>query len=366
MLDIAPGLRGMILYCLNAFLLALVLTMAMRKLAHRVGLVDVPTQRKNHDGRIPLVGVALFLAFVLSSLLLSHRPSGFAALLAAMTLIVGVGLADDLIDLRAELKLLAQGLSVAIMVLPGDVLVRSIGNLDHGAPLLLLGWTVPVTVFAVVGMVNALNMIDGLDGLAGGVSLMALAWFAVAAAALGEDEELLLILVLACCVLGFLIFNIRHPWQSRAAVFLGDGGSMVLGLALAFVAISLTQKHRMALPPIVAVWICALPILDTLSLIVRRLAANRNPMASDRRHLHHLLLDAGLTVNQAVLALIGVSGLLGGIGMAGWSLGATDSLLLYGLAAPAGLHVWFILYGRKHLLRPRPAFDVAKSPVMQP
>ena len=271
---------GAAVYCMNAFLLSVVVIFIMVKIAPRIGLVDVPTERKNHEGRIPLVGSGVFLAVCVTSILLQPSPRGTLDFLIGMALIVLLGIIDDVVDLRASVKFAAQCAIVALMVLPNDFLIRNAGAILADRPLLLLQWAAPVTIFAVVGMINAVNLIDGLDGLAGGVSFVALIWFAIAAAVLGLPEELPLILVLAFGVLGFLVFNFRHPWRARAAVFLGDAGSMMLGLALAFVAITLTQRSSHPLPPITALWICALPVIDTLSLMIRRLAAGQSIVAA--------------------------------------------------------------------------------------
>jgi UDP-GlcNAc:undecaprenyl-phosphate GlcNAc-1-phosphate transferase len=206
-----------------------------------------------------------------------------------------------------------------------------------------------VTIIAMVGLINAYNMIDGVDGLAGSLSLVALLWFAAAAGMIGLQDHLLLALLVAFCVVGFLVFNLRHRWRRRASVFLGDAGSMMLGAVLAFLAISLSQNEGERLSPVAALWICAIPIIDTISLAVRRLAAGRSPFSSDRQHLHHLMLDAGLTVNQVVSSLSIISCILGGIGVFGWYLGIPDSVMLLGLAVPVGAHIWFEHGVRSHL-----------------
>jgi UDP-GlcNAc:undecaprenyl-phosphate GlcNAc-1-phosphate transferase len=361
----AQFMPSVTVYCINAFLLSIVLTLAMERIGERIGLVDVPTVRKIHEGRIPLVGSAVFLAFCIASILLQQRPPGFAAFLVAMTLIVGLGVLDDMYDLRASLKFAAQCLIVTLMVLPGDLLICSAGSILGGHALLLYQWAAPVTIFAVVGMINAVNLIDGLDGLAGGVSLVALIWFALAAGLLGLADELLLILVLVFCVLGFLVFNFRHPWRARASVFLGDGGSMMLGFSLSFVAISLSQGAHKALPPVVALWICALPVIETISLIVRRLAAGEAIVAHDHRHLHDLLTRTGMSVSHTVLLLIAISSALGGIGVLGWRLDLPDDVMMLGLMAPVLLHSWFCSYGWKLLRLPASRLGVSVGPLPQ-
>jgi UDP-GlcNAc:undecaprenyl-phosphate GlcNAc-1-phosphate transferase len=139
----------------------------------------------------------------------------------------------------------------------------------------------------------------------------------------------------------------------------------MLGLALAFVAITLTQRSSHPLPPITALWICALPVIDTLSLMIRRLAAGQSIVAVDHRHLHDLLVRAGLGVNHTVLALIAVSGALGGMGIAGWLLHLPDRVMLIGLAVPVGIHSWFSCYGWKHLHVSTSAIPIAGGAIPQ-
>jgi UDP-GlcNAc:undecaprenyl-phosphate GlcNAc-1-phosphate transferase len=343
-------MRELALNCLNGFLLSVVLTLAMEKCAARLGLVDIPTARKNHEGQVPLVGSAIFAAFAVAAMMLEQQPVGFAGFLAGLALLVLLGILDDLVDLPAPIKLVGQIGCVALMLLPGDIIVRTLGTLGHGQPVLLLEWAVPVTIVGAVALINAINLIDGVDGLAGSLSLVALLWFAIAAWMIGVRPELLLALLLGCCLLGFLIFNLRHRWRSSASVFLGDAGSMMLGAVLAFLAISLSQRHGgPSLSPIAALWVCALPVIDTASLAARRLAAGRSPFSSDRWHLHHLMLNAGMTVTEIVAMLAVFNTLLGGIGVLGWYFGVPDDVLLVGLVIPLGLHAWFTLYGWKRL-----------------
>lgn len=358
-------MRNLALSCINAFLLSVVLTLIMERFAGRVGLVDTPSGRKIHEGPVPLAGGALFLAFGIASMLLEQQPPGFAGFLAGLAAIVLLGLIDDLFDLRAPIKFLAQIACVGLMVLSGSILVWNLGTIVQGEPLVLVQWAVPVTIIGTVGMINAVNMIDGVDGLAGSISLVALLWFAAAAGIMGFQAELLLAMLMSFCILGFLVFNLRHRWRSRASVFLGDAGSMMLGAILAFLAIRLSQRAGQSLSPVAALWICALPIIDTSSLTVRRLIAGRSPFASDRRHLHYLLLDTGLTVSQVVAILVTISVVLGGVGIGGWHYGVPDYALLLGLIGPVGLHAWFCLHG-KHLHWPAHSAGAGKEPSGRP
>jgi UDP-GlcNAc:undecaprenyl-phosphate GlcNAc-1-phosphate transferase len=340
-----------LLYCTNAFLLSLILIPVGAKIAIRVGLVDVPSSIKTHEGQIPMVGTALFAAFLAAVLLLRPEPPRLADLMLGAGAIVIVGAFDDLFDLRPVTKLALQCICVAITVCPHDLWIRDLGlPVTAAAPLPYL-LAAPLTVFAVVGFINAMNMIDGLDGLAGSVCLVALAWFGVAAAVLGLSAETLLVLVLGCIVLGFLVFNFRHAWRPRAAVFLGDAGSMMLGLSLGFIAIDLSQQPTVQLSPIAVLWIFALPAIDTLSLLVRRAMSGKGALSSDRQHFHDLLHNAGLGVTATVLSMAGISAVLGGIGIAGWLLDVPNEFMLLALVLPVLLHSWFVLDGHKRLFR---------------
>lgn len=198
----------------------------------------------------------------------------------------------------------------------------------------------PLTVFALVGVMNAMNMADGLDGLAGALALAACLNFGAAASLAGHAPEFAAISIAAGAAVGFLLFNSRSPWRARAAVFMGDTGSLLLGLLLAWFAVRLAIAERPALAPIAAVWIVALPIGDTVTIMLRRLLRGKSPFSADREHLHHILLALGLSAGQAVAALFALSCALGFAALAaGWA-GVPDYVLFY--LYVAGLIAWGI------------------------
>jgi len=198
-----------------------------------------------------------------------------------------------------------------------------------------------------VGVMNAMNMSDGLDGLAGALTLAACLNFALAASVAGHSPEFGAICATAGAALGFLMHNTRSPWRARAAVFMGDTGSLLLGLLLGWFAVRLTMAERPALAPIAAVWIIALPIGDTVTLMIRRLLRGRNPFRGDREHLHHILVAAGLTEGKAVALAFALSLAFGFAALAaGWA-GVPDYLLFY--AYMAALLAWGL--SAEHLCR---------------
>lgn len=319
---------------ITAFVATAIAIGLMRPACEKIGLVDHSDDvRKHHATPTPLCGglgivAGLSVALFLAAPEISAR--GWPYLLALLPLLA-VGLWDDFVETSSRIRIAAQVISALLMVYMGDVVILQVGDLfETGRVLGLGGWAVPLTVFAVVGVINGVNMIDGLDGLAGGVIFVALGWFATAAFIQGAGVEAGLILALMGAVAGFLAFNMRHPLRSKASVFLGDTGSTALGFAAGWLAIRITQMQADALPPMAAVWIMAVPLLDTLTQIVRRLVEGRNPMSPDRNHMHHMLLRAGLSDAQTVAVILLVSCIFGAIGIGAWQFGVPMHLLFWG------------------------------------
>ena len=317
---------------------ALALTPLVRGLARRLQLFDSPGTRKLHTAPVPRIGgVALVLAFFapLVGLLLIETDLGgafledtqrVAGLFAGGLAIATLGVYDDLHGATAREKLAVQ-LVVALLMYGLGFRIEVLAN-PFGADL-SLGWLgLPLTLFWIVGVINALNLIDGLDGLAAGVSLFAIgvmlvtAWF--------QEQPLMFLFgaALAGAVLGFLLYN-RNP----ASIFMGDSGSMFLGFVLATTALQTNQKSSTAvalLTPIVAL---GLPILDTLLAIARRAARGRPLFGADREHVHHRLLGLGLSQRQAALVLYGFCVFLGLVALAlTFANGMETGLLLAVLA----------------------------------
>lgn len=319
-----------VFFQLLAFLLTVFFIRYLSKPARHIGLVDVPGGRKRHEGDVPLTGgVAMVSAFSLTAMGMGIIDFSHYSFIAGMWLLVVVGVLDDLHDITARTKFIAQIIAAVFMVSWGGLYVSQLGDLLGFGVVHLHGWSIPFTVVCVLGVVNAVNMTDGMDGLAGGIGFIALLWFGVAAAMLKLDTQTSLSLLLLSALAGFLLFNIRHPWRTQASVFMGDAGSMMAGLVLAWFAVDLTQGEGHSLPPITAVWILALPLLDMGGVMVRRIAKGQSPFAADRKHLHHILLLAGYSGTRVVTILLVLSALMGGVGIAAWQLGVPDYAMFY-------------------------------------
>ncbi|WEK48991.1 MAG: MraY family glycosyltransferase [Candidatus Kaistia colombiensis] len=344
-----------------AFLLSAALVAALCRVAPRIGLVDTPTARKVHHGRVPLCGgIAMFIALLAGMAVREGLgssdgvgPAGALGLdswpfVGALAMLVAIGVADDRWELGALPKLALQIIAVGILLGLGVEIRADVGILHLPASMSMHRWiAMPVALVFVVGVINAFNMIDGLDGLAGGIAAVALTGLALAGTLTGHarlvDDSLLLLAV----ILGFLVFNLRRPGLPRALAFMGDAGSMMLGCAVAALVVELssspiaTEGDVAVLPALL--WLVAIPAIDTLSLMVRRPLAGRSPMAADRRHLHHLLLDSGASPMLATALLIAIAAILGAVGIAGIVTRASAPLMMAGLAAPAMAHTTFVL-----------------------
>lgn len=266
--------------------------------------------------------------------------------------LVWLGVRDDRDPLPARTKFLAQAAIVTGAVAYEGSLLYTLGELWPGIELRLAVLALPFTVFAVLGLINAVNMLDGLDGLAGKVMLTAFGWLAASMWTVGGSNRLAANLAVIGALSVFLLFNARFPGRPRALVFMGDAGSMLLGYLVAIAAIEATQRSA-GIPPVTALWICALPILDTLSVVAQRIREGRPPLAAGRDHLHHLLRAHGLSVGKVTLTETVIAAALGLVGVAGWRKGVPDwimfaSFVAVGLAYQRGCRIaWLDLRARE-------------------
>jgi UDP-GlcNAc:undecaprenyl-phosphate GlcNAc-1-phosphate transferase len=317
---------------LGAFAGTVLVIPALVRLAPALGLVDVAAGRKVHDGEIPLIGGIVmglvFLGVYLAVALAASQEVRFGLGLAIGIVLIG-GILDDMYELRSLAKFGFQiAAAAALVFVDGTVLVQ-LGQLLTERTFTLGDWGAPLTIFAVVGVMNAVNMADGIDGLAGTLSLLAFMAFGVLAMLIGESA-----VFVVCCLgtgvtAGFLCFNMRTPARPRAAVFMGDTGSHFLGLLLAWCAIRLHNAEPPALNAVTAGWMLGVVLGDTLCVMIRRVLRGKSPFSGDREHLHHLLLAAGLTITQTVGVIAAFSVAAGAIAYSAQQLDVPAYLMFY-------------------------------------
>ncbi len=297
---------------LGSFSGVIALIYLLDPLARRIGLLDHPGGRKDHAAPTPVTGgLAIALGTMIPALALTELTPALLGLGLAAAILIIVGVIDDLKDLRWQYRILAQIAAALCIVLVGDVKVEAIGPVFGLGQMALGSLSIPFTVLATVGLINALNMADGLDGLAGSMALCALAMLIAGSIYSGNSALTHGLIVLAGALAGFLALNMRTPWRKRAYVFLGNSGSAYLGLVIAWAAFRLTQDPEHPVTPVLAPFLIAPPVIDCLVLIVKRLRQGRSPFAADRTHAHHLMLDSGFTPTGVVLTMVAVSCSLG-------------------------------------------------------
>ena len=295
---------------LVAAVVALIATPVVRSLAFKIGAVDVPRDsRRMHDHPIPRMGgLAIFFGFILSVLLFLPLTTQLRGMLLGAVVIVILGIFDDIYALSAKLKFAVQIGAALIAVLMGNQIdYLSNPNIFSSDPYWHLGvLSIPISVLWIVAITNAVNLIDGLDGLACGVSTISSMTMLVIALTVAEAQVAILMAALAGACIGFLPYNLNP-----AKIFMGDTGSTFLGFVLATVSIQGLFKSYAIISFAVPFLVLGLPIFDTCFAILRRLARGQSPMAPDRGHIHHRLIDMGFTQKQAVAVLYLISAILG-------------------------------------------------------
>ena len=272
----------------------MVLIPPLMRLAGRLNIVDLPDPRKVHSRAIPRIGgIAMIAAAVALILLWAPHTASVLWYVAGVGVIACFGVWDDRRGLDYRLKFLGQLLAVLCVVFGGDIYIRFLPF--SGLEPVGYWVSVPLTVFALLGITNAINLADGLDGLAGGTSFISIAVIGLLAFMAEDSNLLVLCTAVLGGIVGFLRYN-THPAQ----VFMGDAGSQFLGFSAGVLVLILTQQTNPAISPLIPLLILGLPILDTLLVMGQRLYEGRSPFKPDKNHIHHKLLALGFDQYEAV------------------------------------------------------------------
>jgi UDP-N-acetylmuramyl pentapeptide phosphotransferase/UDP-N-acetylglucosamine-1-phosphate transferase len=305
---------------LVAFLITFGMVKILQPLAYLIELVDKPGGRKQHDGVIPLIGgIAVFAGIFLTAYIFMEQPTFIRLFMVGGGFMVFIGAVDDRYDLSPRLRLVGQVLVASIFVYGLDIYLANFGNLLNMGDIQVGWFGYLLAILSLVGVVNAFNMLDGIDGLIGSFGLISFLGLAYLFGNGGQADLALLATLFVGAVSAFLIFNIwGKPSKQRKInkIFMGDAGSMFLGLALGVLLIYGSQAEVAAFDPVIAIWFVLLPMTDMFTLMYRRIRRGKSPVAPDRTHIHHILIRAGfkpwqtlyiLVLVQAVLVLFGVT-----------------------------------------------------------
>ena len=321
-------------------------------------LFDVPDERKIHQTPIPsLGGVGIFAGFVLASLLTIgfNVASEFQFYMAAALVIFFLGLKDDILVISPIKKFIGQVLAAFLIIYKGGIQIQSM----HG----FLGlYTLPemyslvLTYFTVIVIINSFNLIDGVDGLAGTLGLMSTLIFGFYFLNIDQVAYAILAFALAGSLSAFLIFNFQP-----ARIFMGDTGSLLVGLVNAILVvkfINLASSPNVSFPieqsPAIGFTILMIPLLDTMRVFGIRIIHRRSPFSPDRNHIHHLMLDKGLSHRTITLTLVGMNLLFIGLTFAFREIGCTWLIL-------SVVAIFFSFIGTLYFSRPKPRMFVART-----
>ncbi len=287
---------------ITAFAVSFLLTPPVKKLAFRIGAVDVPKDnRRMHKKPTALLGgLAIFAGFLVAALIFVPIDRPFRGILIGSMIIIVMGIFDDIYALSAKLKLVVQIVAALFPVLSGvkiDIIavpkfIDAYGYLD------LKYFSIPLTILWIVGVTNAINLLDGLDGLACGVSSISSLTMLCIALLVGEPDIAFATAALTGACFGFLPYNFNP-----AKIFMGDTGSLFLGFMLSTLSIQGLFKGYAVISIAAPFLILGMPLFDTAFAMLRRAKNHRPIMSPDRGHLHHRLVDAGLSQKQAVVAI---------------------------------------------------------------
>lgn len=287
--------------------------------ASSLGLLDKPCERKQHKGSVPLVGgMSIFFAVATTLIFTYEVTQSLSLYLIASGLIVFIGVLDDKYDLSVRSRLIAQTLITAILIFGLDLYISQLGNVFFYGDVSLGGFGKVFTVVAIIAAINAFNMIDGIDGLLGGTGVVAFTSICILSLLAGNEFIFTISLVIISALMPYLFANLAIFPFNKAKVFMGDAGSMFIGLSVIwFVVYSIqsTDFGDAAFRPVFALYAMAIPLMDMVAIMYRRVKKGKSPFTPDREHIHHIFMRAGFSARQAMAILVCISSLIAAMGV---------------------------------------------------
>ena len=317
------------------FLFAFIAIKFFKPVAIEIALVDKPCERKQHSGHIPLIGgISIFLAVLAASLLWLPNTLELRMYLIASAMMVFIGALDDKFNLRVRVRIVGQIIIASLMIYGVGGYISNLGNLFGLGDVTLGPAGIIFTYVGIIVVINAYNMIDGIDGLIGSLSINTFTAIALLFIMSGKIDYLSYPLILATATVPYLIFNLglleKIFNKKSRKIFMGDAGSMFIGLSVIWLLTMGTQGEQASFRPVTALWICAIPLMDMLAIVVRRYKNGKSPFKPDRDHLHHILQRAGLSSTQTLVAISSAAVIMSVMGLAGEYFSIPDIIMLTG------------------------------------
>ena len=293
--------KDLVIILITCFMFTAFFMPIVKKIAFHIGALDRPNERKVHKEPKPDIGgLGIYAGFLLGYILFGVQSVKMNSILIGSFIIVITGLIDDVKPIKARYKLIAQIIAASIIPLYGGIVLEQVGAFGINISFGFLA--IPMTILFIVAIINCINLIDGLDGLAGGLSAIYFLTIGIISLIMFKylTLEVVLTFIMLGCTLGFLMHNF-YP----STIFMGDTGSMFLGYIISVIAL-LGFKNVTMTSFIVPIFLLAIPILDTLMAIVRRVVRKQPIYAPDKEHLHHQLMKMNFSQRKTVLIIYGV------------------------------------------------------------
>lgn len=305
-----------------------------KPVAIEMGLVDKPSERKHHTGNIPLIGgISIFLAVLFASLVWLPSTLELRMYLIASAMMVFIGALDDKYDLRVRIRIVGQIIVASLMIYGAGGYISNLGNIFGSGDITLGPMGILFTYLAIIVVINAYNMIDGIDGLIGSLSINTFTSIAILFIMSGQTNYLSYPLILATATIPYLMYNLGLLKKDTKKIFMGDAGSMFVGLSVVWLLTMGTQGEQASFRPVTALWICAIPLMDMLAIVVRRYKKGKSPFKPDRDHLHHIFQRKGFSSQQTLVIISCVAVAFSAIGIAGEYFNIAESIMLLGFLA---------------------------------
>ncbi|EDA3139656.1 UDP-N-acetylglucosamine--undecaprenyl-phosphate N-acetylglucosaminephosphotransferase [Salmonella enterica subsp. enterica] len=300
---------------ISIFLFTTIFIFLARKVAIKIGLVDKPNFRKRHQGVIPLVGgISVFAGICFMFGLSDYYIPHLSLYLICAGVLVFVGAMDDRFDISVKIRAVVQAVIAVVMMVIAKLHLGSLGYIFGPWELVLGPFGYFLTLFAVWAAINAFNMVDGIDGLLGGLSSVSFAAMGLILWFDGQTSLAMWCFAMIAAILPYIMLNLGILGR-RYKVFMGDAGSTLIGFTVIWLLLETTQGKPHSISPVTALWIIAIPLMDMVAIMYRRLRKGMSPFSPDRQHIHHLVMRAGFTSRQAFVLITLAAAILAGVGV---------------------------------------------------
>ncbi|MBA0219397.1 UDP-N-acetylglucosamine--undecaprenyl-phosphate N-acetylglucosaminephosphotransferase [Pectobacterium brasiliense] len=299
------------------FLFSLGFLFFARSIAGKIGLVDRPNYRKRHRGLVPLVGgISVYAGICFTYFITDQYILNFRLYLLCAGVLVFIGVLDDRFDISVKIRAVVQAFVAVVMMAFAGLTIHNLGFIFGPWQMGLGPFGYLVTLFAVWAAINAFNMVDGIDGLLGGLSSVSFGAMGILLYLNGHANLALWCFAMIAATLPYILLNLGM-FGPRYKVFMGDAGSTMIGFTAIWLLIQTTQGPQHPINPVTALWIIAIPLIDMIAIMYRRLRKGMSPFSPDRQHIHHLMMRAGFSSRQAFVLITLAAALLAAVGVLG-------------------------------------------------